>query len=76
MSFSLTVLFCVSQAQKQSRIQRRGACFALTAISLYFGRDLPHKLPKFWEIMIDHLKDAVDLTTFGEHSVVNFLFSS
>ncbi|KDR13008.1 TATA-binding protein-associated factor 172 [Zootermopsis nevadensis] len=58
-------------AQKQSRIQRRGACFALTAISLYFGRDLPHKLPKFWEIMIDHLKDAVDLTTFDAPVLMN-----
>jgi hypothetical protein len=54
------------QAQKQNRIQRRGASFALTAISLYFGRDLPQKLPKLWEIMIDHLKDTIDLTTFGE----------
>jgi Domain of unknown function (DUF3535). len=54
------------QAQKQNRIQRRGASFALTAISIYFGRDMPQKLPKLWEIMIGYLKDTVDLNTFGE----------
>jgi hypothetical protein len=57
---------CLLQAQKQNRIQRRGASFALTAISLYFGRDMPQKLPKLWEIMIGYLKDTVDLTAFGE----------
>jgi len=57
---------CLLQAQKQNRIQRRGASFALTAISLYFGRDIPQKLPKLWEIMIGYLKDTVDLNTFGE----------
>jgi hypothetical protein len=57
---------CLLQAQKQNRIQRRGASFALTAISLYFGRDMPQKLPKLWEIMIGYLKDTVDLNTFGE----------
>jgi hypothetical protein len=60
------VLFYMFQAQKQNRIQRRGASFALTAITLYFGRNLPQKLPKLWEIMINHLKDTVDLATFGE----------
>jgi hypothetical protein len=57
---------CLLQAQKQNRIQRRGASFALTAISLYFGRDVPRKLPKLWEIMTGYLKDTVVLNTFGE----------
>jgi hypothetical protein len=57
---------CLLQAQKQNRIQRRGASFALTSISLYFGRSLPQKLPKLWEIMVDHLKDTIDLASFGE----------
>lgn len=57
---------CLLQAQKQSRIQRRGASFALTSISSYFGRSLPQKLPKLWEIMIGHLKDTVDLAVFGK----------
>lgn len=58
-------------AQKQNRIQRRGASFALTAISLYFGRDMPQKLPKLWEIMIGYLKDTVDLNTFDASVLIN-----
>lgn len=57
---------CLFQAQKQNRIQRRGAAFAVTSITLYFGRSLPQKLPKLWEIMIDHLKNTVDLAAFGK----------
>ncbi|PSN34064.1 TATA-binding protein-associated factor 172, partial [Blattella germanica] len=58
-------------AQKQNRIQRRGASFALTALSLYFGKNLPQKLPKFWEIMIGHLKDTIDLTSFDPSTLIN-----
>jgi hypothetical protein len=57
---------CLLQAQKQNRIQRRGASFALTAISTYFRRDMPQKLPKLWEIMVGYLKDTIDLNKFGE----------
>ena len=71
--WSCHVLNCVMefvsgllQAQKQNRIQRRGASFALTAVSLYFGRDMPQKLPKLWQIMVGYLKDTIDLNTFGE----------
>jgi hypothetical protein len=66
MYYVIEFLNCLLQAQKQNRTQRRGASFALTAISLYFGRSLPQKLPKFWEIMIGHLKDTVDLAAFGK----------
>ena len=52
-----------------NRIQRRGASFALTAISTYFGKSLPQKLPKFWEIMIGHLKESVDPHSYGEYNV-------
>jgi hypothetical protein len=73
MNYVMEFLSYLLQAQKQNRIQRRGASFALTAISLYFGRDLPQKLPKLWEIMIGYLKDTVDVATFGEWYLFTYL---
>lgn len=40
------------EAQKANQTQRRGATYALTAITRHFGADLPEKLPKLWELII------------------------
>ncbi|XP_063229477.1 TATA-binding protein-associated factor 172 [Bacillus rossius redtenbacheri] len=57
--------------QKMNKIQRRGASYALTAICSYFGADLPVKLPKLWDTMIGHLKEAVDVANFDPSSLMN-----
>ncbi|XP_067006130.2 TATA-binding protein-associated factor 172 [Anabrus simplex] len=57
--------------QKQNRIQRRGASFALTAITAYFGKQLPEKLPKLWEVMIGRLKETVDPSNFDSSLLLN-----
>lgn len=52
------------EAQKGNRIQRRGATFALTEITKFFGVNLPEKLPKLWELMIGQLVKNVDPENF------------
>ncbi|KAK3929318.1 TATA-binding protein-associated factor 172 [Frankliniella fusca] len=44
------------EAQKRNQIMRRGATFALKAITAHFGSDLPNKLPKLWEIITGQIK--------------------
>ncbi|CAG9584894.1 unnamed protein product [Danaus chrysippus] len=41
------------EARKLLRIQRRGATMALTSLTEYFGDDLPEKLPRLWEFIIE-----------------------
>ncbi|XP_041978415.1 TATA-binding protein-associated factor 172 [Aricia agestis] len=40
------------EAQKLLRIQRRGATMALNCLTAHFGDELPEKLPKLWEFII------------------------
>ncbi|KAK7868472.1 hypothetical protein R5R35_011216 [Gryllus longicercus] len=56
---------------KQNRIQRRGASFALTSISSYFGKDLPSKLPKLWDFIKAHLVETVDPSNFDPAVLMN-----
>ncbi|XP_045477599.1 TATA-binding protein-associated factor 172 isoform X2 [Harmonia axyridis] len=52
------------EVHKINRTQRRGASFALTAIASHFGKDLPEKLPKFWEFAIGDLVNRIDPSIF------------
>lgn len=57
--------------QKLNRTQRRGATFALTAITSHLGPDLPSKLPKLWESMVVHLIETINVDNFDPNVVVN-----
>ncbi|ENN71273.1 hypothetical protein HUJ04_007705 [Dendroctonus ponderosae] len=48
------------EPQKLNRIQRRGATFALTAITRYFGAELPEKMPKLWDLIVGQLVNTVN----------------
>lgn len=48
------------ETQKQRRVQRRGATFALTRIAAHFGEQLPETLPKLWELMVGRLESTID----------------
>ncbi|KAL1494003.1 hypothetical protein ABEB36_009678 [Hypothenemus hampei] len=52
------------EPQKLNKIQRRGATFALREITQYFGRDLPEKIPKLWELIVGQLVASVDPNNF------------
>ncbi|KAL3274370.1 hypothetical protein HHI36_015768 [Cryptolaemus montrouzieri] len=56
------------EVQKVNRTQRIGATSALTAITSYFGEDLPEKLPKLWELIIGQLVEKVNPATFEPNS--------
>lgn len=53
------------EPQRINKIQRRGAMYALTEIILYFGAELPQKLPKLWELIVGQLAKTVDLVNFA-----------
>ncbi|XP_066254641.1 TATA-binding protein-associated factor 172 [Euwallacea similis] len=53
------------EPQKLNKIQRRGATFALTEITLYFSAELPQKIPKLWDLIVGQLVNAVDLSHFA-----------
>lgn len=55
--------------QKLNKTQRTGATYAFTTIASHFGANLPTKLPKLWEIIIEHLQEVVKNNNFG-----NFFF--
>jgi TATA-binding protein-associated factor len=56
------------EAQKINRVQRRGATLGLMEITSYFGRDLPEKIPKLWELMVGQLVEAIDPDVFDANS--------
>lgn len=56
------------EPQRINKIQRRGAMYALTEIILYFGAELPQKLPKLWELIVGQLAKTVDLVNFAPAS--------
>lgn len=53
-------------SQKLNRIQRTGATFALTTIASHFGVELPNKLVKLWDIIINQLQEIVNNNSFGK----------
>ncbi|KAK0168138.1 hypothetical protein PV327_001969 [Microctonus hyperodae] len=46
------LLACDEPEAKAARTRRRGATFALTSIANLFGRNLPTRLPFFWEMIL------------------------
>ncbi|KAK9885123.1 hypothetical protein WA026_010638 [Henosepilachna vigintioctopunctata] len=56
------------ETQKLNRTQRKGATAALTAITSYFGSELPQKLPKLWELIIGQLVEKVNPATFDPNT--------
>lgn len=52
------------EPQKLNKIQRRGATFALTEITRYFGAELPEKIPKLWDLIVGQLVSTVDPNNF------------
>ncbi|XP_049802115.1 TATA-binding protein-associated factor 172 [Schistocerca nitens] len=68
----LEELFATEDAtQKQNKIQRRGASYALTSIASYFGKDLPSKLPKLWEYIVGKLMEVINPNHFDTAAVLN-----
>nr|CAD7399296.1 unnamed protein product [Timema cristinae] len=68
----LEELFAVEDSMaKLNKIQRRGAAFALTAITAHFASNLHRRLPKLWEVMIVQLSETVDFATFDPSLLVN-----
>ncbi|XP_075232109.1 TATA-binding protein-associated factor 172-like isoform X2 [Lycorma delicatula] len=65
--------------QKLNKTQRTGATYAFTTIASHFGANLPTKLPKLWEIIIEHLQEVVknnnfdNLSTFDSDTVAEDL---
>ena len=58
------------QANKQNRIQRRGAAHALRAITSHFGSNIPEKLPKLWELIVGKIEKEISPETFGKTSLL------
>ncbi|GJQ72210.1 hypothetical protein Trydic_g3301 [Trypoxylus dichotomus] len=58
-----------NDVQKSNHIQRRGATLAFTEIVLYFGSELPEKLPKMWSLLMGQLTATVDPENFNTQAL-------
>ncbi|KAG5883002.1 hypothetical protein JTB14_033457 [Gonioctena quinquepunctata] len=53
------------EVQRTNFIQRRGATFALTAITEHFSENVLTSAPKLWEFMVGQLTETIDPFTFN-----------
>ena len=67
-SFNLSDL--QNDIKDQSRLQRRGAEFAIATLARHFEGDLPTSLGPIWQAVVGPLHQHVDLTKFGKYSVL------